>query len=72
MIQGISYSTARCVYKYIRKYIYIYICNPPSGTHLFPVLYASGYKFSSSRLQRILHHVCASKPLPPTQVLVLP
>ena len=29
--------------------------------HLFLVVYAFGYKFTSSRLQRILHHVCASK-----------
>ena len=66
-------------------YIYIYICNPPPlrtyhfvcfrlkrvHTFLFPVVNAFGYKFSSSRLQRILHHVCASKPLPPTQLRLL-
>ena len=47
-----------------------YACMQP-GTYLFLVVYAFGYKFSSSRLQRILHHVCASKPLPPTQLRLL-
>ena len=65
------------MYMYTNICIYIYIY-PPSGTYLFPVLYVFGYKFSSSRLERILHHVCASKPLPCTYafgvccVMVLP
>ena len=74
------------IHTYIHTYIYIYMQPPApsvptilcvcggqkeSHTFLFPVVYAFGYKFSSSRLQRILHHVCASKPLPPTQLRLL-
>ena len=62
-----------CMYIRISLYIYIYATPPPpylpfcvfsakKSPHLpFPVVNAFGYKFSSSRLQRILHHVCARR-----------